>query len=177
MPVCALVKSSIEHRRLRAAPRLSPLLVASSTKSPLRKGRATSSQCLPPRSASQYCSQARRKARARILGRSSCPKSVDIELGPRSGDRSEVPDCSRNEDTQPRRNAKSPRLVLMLKLSTDYPQAHSNRAATKHERSGAMPFFPPWPERRRMEFVHAYDLFRGLGECDRVEAERHQPAK
>jgi hypothetical protein len=47
------------------------------------------------------------------LGRSSCPESVDIlrlgrfinKLGPRSGIRSEVPDCSRNEDAHPRKNA------------------------------------------------------------------------
>jgi hypothetical protein len=67
--------------------------------------------------------------------------------------------------------------VASLKLSTGYPQAESNRAATKHEHSGAMQLFPPWSKRRRMEFVHGYDLFRGLDECDRVETERHQPAR
>jgi hypothetical protein len=161
--------SEIKYRRLAPTSCSSSVTpsFANST-SALRKGRPTSSQRLPPRPAPQYCSQARRKARARILGRSSCPESVDIELGPRSADRSEVPDCSRNEDTQPRKNAKPPRLVLMLKLSTDYPQAHSNRAATKREHDTgpsvpASPFCRPTSPARRSGRL-ALRFNRDLGE-------------
>src|SRR5262249_33188184 len=61
-----------------SAPSSAILSLANAIKNFVSKGRATSSESLLPRSASQYCSQARRKARARILGRSSCPESVGI---------------------------------------------------------------------------------------------------